>query len=136
MPFYFAVKKLVLARLRDLKSLLKFNLFQAEFSTAGGEATFARFFRLDEAMDEFSSRRNSVNSAVFHNGGVEAAAKEGARIREAMETHAVLLFRVRGLPLSTSALRGMGGKVPWMGVPMVDLVMLGCVNFWTCDGGV
>ena len=41
--------------------------------TAGGEATFARFFRLDEAMDEFSSRRNSVNSAVLHNGGVEAA---------------------------------------------------------------
>ena len=72
---------------------LKFlSTFQAEFSTAGGEATFARFFQLDEAMDEFSSRRNSVNSAAaaFNGGAVE----DGIRVREAMETHAGLLLRV------------------------------------------
>ena len=70
-------------------------VLQAEFSTAGGEATFARFFQLDEAMDEFSSRRNSVSSiAAFNGGGIGAGIEDGIRVREAMETHAVLLLRV------------------------------------------
>ena len=68
-------------------------LDQAEFSTSGGEATFVRFFQLDEALDEYSSRRNSVCSAAFSSGG--AAVEDGLRVREAMETHAVLLLRVR-----------------------------------------
>ena len=65
-------------------------LDQAEFSTSGGEATFVRFFQLDEALDEYSSRRNSVCSAAFGNGG---AVEDGVRVREAMETHAVLLLK-------------------------------------------
>ena len=50
-----------------------------------------RFFQLDEALDEYSSRRNSVCSAAFSNGG---AVEDGMRVREAMETHAVLILRV------------------------------------------
>ena len=47
---------------------------------------------MDEAMDEFSSRRNSVNSAAFNVGCV--GVQEGMRVREAIETHAALLLRV------------------------------------------